>query len=414
MFDFFPDIGGADDPRRMGLLAAAAALMQGNPRGGRGLMGDVGYGLLSGLSGYSQAKEAQMKQAQDAQQRELMGYQLQQARQGVADESTYRDAMKNAPVFSAPTAPNMAPTPANAAQLKTPSLYEQAMKNIEYLRSKGVNEKYVKPYVEQIEKLRPKYKADQQLINMPDGSLGMVNIADDGSMSVVPFKPAEKQKDVNLGGQVAMVGEYSGAPRQTFGKTMGPEDIARNAVDWARLNQAERHFQLGNNQYDPDRGIVVNTRLGVAAPVTMGGANLPPRMSEHVKNQLAGLDSEAKIVEGAIKSVEANPSAYTMNRGLATMASPITESIAGRMDSPAERQSRAYLFNVVSKVINERAGAAQSDQELARLRSFLPAETDIAEQIRDKLMAYQDYLREKRAGLASGGNRPPLSSFMTR
>jgi hypothetical protein len=59
---------------------------------------------------------------------------------------------------------------------------------------------------------------------------------------------------------------------------------------------------------------------------------------------------------------------------------------------------------VVSKVINERAGAAQSVQELSRLRSFLPAEMDSAKQIQDKLTAFETYLKDSRKAYSGGKN----------
>jgi hypothetical protein len=65
----------------------------------------------------------------------------------------------------------------------------------------------------------------------------------------------------------------------------------------------------------------------------------------------------------------------------------------------------------VSKVINERAGAAQSVQELSRLRSFLPAEMDDAKQIQDKLTAFETYLQDSRKAYAGAGGKPKTVNF---
>lgn len=123
-------------------------------------------------------------------------------------------------------------------------------------------------------------------------------------------------------------------------------------------------------------------------------------LSEAQKKELSSLEAQANTVQGAIDAVKTSPSAFGLKRGAATLAGAIPESLAGRLDSPQERQARAFVFNVVSKVINERAGAAQSAQELARLRSFLPAETDASDQITDKLKAFQSYLSEQRTAWA--------------
>jgi hypothetical protein len=117
-----------------------------------------------------------------------------------------------------------------------------------------------------------------------------------------------------------------------------------------------------------------------------------------VQKEQMSINQQRAQVDGAIAAVKKTPSAFGMSRGLATMAGSIPESVAGRMDSDDERQARAFVFNNVSAVINERAGAAQSVQELARLRGFLPAETDNADQVLSKFEAFKAYLNEKERG----------------
>jgi hypothetical protein len=126
------------------------------------------------------------------------------------------------------------------------------------------------------------------------------------------------------------------------------------------------------------------------------------KASPAIEKELVGIRQQNAIVDGALEAVDKTPSAFSMGRGMATMAGPIPESVAGRFDNDAERQARSYVFNNVSKVINERAGAAQSAQELARLRSFLPAETDNADQIKSKLKAFKTYLSDMEAGTRGG------------
>ena len=156
----------------------------------------------------------------------------------------------------------------------------------------------------------------------------------------------------------------------------------------------------------PNGPVLVDSRLATSRPITdAGGKPLPPKMDEGTKKDLRGINQQLSTVDSAIKLVEKTPSAFGFNRGAATMAGPIPESVAGRFDSTPEREARSQVFNIVSKVINERAGAAQSAQELARLRSFLPAEIDSAEQIIDKLNGYRSFLREQERGtrMPTGG-----------
>ncbi|MFA7279606.1 MAG: hypothetical protein WC100_05885 [Sterolibacterium sp.] len=159
-----------------------------------------------------------------------------------------------------------------------------------------------------------------------------------------------------------------------------------------------RARETGGRSYDSERGVVVDTKTGTAVPVTMGGAPLPGKLSESQRKELSSIDSQTSQIEAALKSVDANKDAFSFTRGMATMAGGLPETLAGRLDTDSQRQARSYVFNVVSKVINERAGAAQSAQELARLRSFLPAEADNAEQIKSKLEAFKGYLSDSRAG----------------
>jgi hypothetical protein len=81
-----------------------------------------------------------------------------------------------------------------------------------------------------------------------------------------------------------------------------------------------------------------------------------------------------------------------MTRGL------MGETIGGRMGSSEENQARSYLFNVVSGVIKERAGTAQSASEAETLARFLPQPTDAADVIKDKMEAFDKYLVAKESG----------------
>lgn len=149
--------------------------------------------------------------------------------------------------------------------------------------------------------------------------------------------------------------------------------------------------------YSPETGTVFEKRSGTLDVArTVSGAPVVPKMSEHQKKELSGIDAQLNTTERALELVKNTPSAFGFVRGSATRAGATAETIAGRFDKPEEREARSTVFNIVSKVINERAGAAQTAQELARLRSFLPAEQDDAEAIRDKMKGFQSFLLEQR------------------
>lgn len=205
----------------------------------------------------------------------------------------------------------------------------------------------------------------------------------------------------------------------TTQKVMTPGEEATDRRAAATLTEQKRHntamegfrsTEVGRapaGTYDPERGVLVNTRDATATPVkTADGNPLAAKVPESTKKELASIDAQTAVIDSAIKDVQANPGAFGLTRGLATMAGAVPESLAGRLDSAAERDTRAYVYNVVSKVINERAGAAQSKQELARLRAFLPAETDNAEQVTDKLNSFRGYLADLKAGYQPGKEEP--------
>ena len=255
----------------------------------------------------------------------------------------------------------------------------------------------------------------EKLMQMPPQTRLAYAVAQAGSHKVGQeaiklFFPAAHMQDT--GGQVQAVSTSTipGGPAAgsvipgtaPIVKTMTPGDKATDARGWATLaeTKAEHDRAAKRGTYDADRGVVVDTRTNTATPVTMGGQPMPAKLPESSKKELAAIDAQANTIRSAISSVKANPTAFSFTRGAATMAGAVPETLAGRLDSPEERKARAFVFNVVSKVINERAGAAQSAQELARLRSFLPAEADEAQQIQDKLEGFETYLGEQRKAFA--------------
>jgi hypothetical protein len=178
-------------------------------------------------------------------------------------------------------------------------------------------------------------------------------------------------------------------------------------------NEIQRSAARSQVVETPDGIMVVDKGTGLARPAaTVSGKPLPGKPSESTKKALTEIGQQRSVIQGAMDAVEKTPDAFGLARGAATMAGGVAESVAGRFDSDAERQARSYVFNNVSKVINERAGAAQSAQELARLRSFLPGETDRADQIVSKLKAYQSYLNDLEAG-TTGAQKPATPSRKT-
>jgi hypothetical protein len=143
--------------------------------------------------------------------------------------------------------------------------------------------------------------------------------------------------------------------------------------------------------------MIVNTRTGDATPIMAGGQPLAPKLTSEQSKDITAINQQRATIDGAIVDVQKNKSAFSFGRGLAQNV-PYGESLAGRFEKPEDTQARAYVFNNVSAVIKERAGTAQSAQELQRLNSFLPATTDNADQIVSKLKGFKQYLNDFEKG----------------
>lgn len=341
-------------------------------------------------------------------QREMQGLQLQQARQGMADDAAWRDTLQRVD----PTKPEtfgdlLRANPKRALELR------KGLTDIQGTESQ-TRERNV--------------KADAEMAKMGRDMIAQANPQNYGAILEWGVKNNQKwalgappQFDPRWQAQMVMSADEwlkRNAPTIAEAET-GRHNLATEANQAGTLGETRRHnrateanaqatLDRGRWQNDLDLGVQVNMDTGQTRPITTAGAPIGPKTSEAQKKELATLDAQFNTVDAALDAVKKTPSAFSFSRGAATMAGPIAETVAGRMDKPAEREARSFVFNVVSKVINERAGAAQSVQELARLRAFLPAEADNSEQIADKLRSFREYLTEQRSAWAQRpGAKPP-------
>ena len=137
-------------------------------------------------------------------------------------------------------------------------------------------------------------------------------------------------------------------------------------------------------------GEVPTGRMAVAP----GGGFQPmqAKPSEAVGKEQMSINQQKSTVQGALDAVKATPDAFGWTTG------NLPESVRSRLATSPENEARAFVFNVVSGVIKERAGTAQSAGEAATLARFLPAEGDNAKVIEDKLTGFQKYLNAKESG----------------
>jgi hypothetical protein len=243
------------------------------------------------------------------------------------------------------------------------------------------------------------YKPEVREVN--DGQT--IQFRDVNPMTGGPMAPVQRQMTP---------GERQSARDAAAGRgvTLRGQDLARmtaqERLQWERDNPSTTAVPTDAGVFAvPNRGNTAARQV-----VTSDGRPLPGKMPESIRKELDSLDAQSAAIRSAIDAARKTPTAFSMPRGLATMGGAITESLAGRADSDEERKARSFVFNNASKIINERAGAAQTPAELARLRSFLPAETDTSEQIISKLEAYDEYARVQREAIASPVGSRPLAN----
>lgn len=390
-------------------------------------LGAGGFNALNArgasLEGASKAKRAQMADGLSAM--ELMG-KLRAQQQSVADQRNLGGIFGSGGAAGGAPAgalPEGAAGPPAAAPALPPAVaqYRQAAA---YYASRG-NVDAAKKYAEIADKMEEEYSTTPQVVRGADGKLQLAQFSKRGNTKVTEgMTPAEKLQFVNAGGAIIPSDPYTGAqaggaiPVTMDAAQIASNEVARGNLDVNRkqlgisggnLALARQRFDMEKSapQFDASTGQFV---YKPSADKPTGSAVKPegytPKPPEHTRRELDSIDAQLGIVAGAKKATVETPKAFGFWRGAATEGGSTTESIAGRYDTPEERTTRSYVFNVVSSVINERAGAAQSVQELARLRSFLPADKDSAKQVEDKLTAFENYLNDKRKAYAGAGKAP--------
>lgn len=397
--------------RALMMAAAAAFANNGQP------MGSVlGQTLFSGMKGFDDSMGQSRKDRADKFNSRKQAYELQQLQQADEDKKSLAEAMRAAAASRAPAAPPAAPgttqsmaftpevnagLPAPAAPPAPSSARDQERRmlqaTIDGLISKGAGH-LVGPLQDRLAKMDPKYSSnvnyDQQ------GRAFVINETDGKPQYLGDVKARDEIVADNLGGTTQYRTKYDTKPLAAAPHTMTPGEVDASRRGNASLNLQREQFDRGRKQYDSERGGMVNLDTAAFTPATQGGAPLAPKMPEAQKKELMDIDKQVAQVRGAIDAAQKTPSAFGRVRGAATLGGAVSETVAGGMDSPPEREARAYVFNIVSSAIKERAGTAQSPSELARLRSFLPAEMDTAEQVANKLQGYEKYLLDSRGAVS--------------
>jgi len=183
-----------------------------------------------------------------------------------------------------------------------------------------------------------------------------------------------------------------------------------------RVFTAPKQFAPHANQLvSTDQGMInYNPNTQTATPAMMNGKPIMPPMDAGAKTDLRDISKQQSIVAGALEAVKNTPTAFGYKRGAS--GAILGESLSNRMEKPAETEARSYVFNIVSKVIHDRAGASQTPSEIAKINRFLPNEFDNADAIQRKLRGFQTFLADEAKGVKTpfpaqaGTNLPPVAN----
>lgn len=403
------------------LLGIAAPMM--NAKKGQEL-GALGNGMLNGgvmaQQALSSAQQAQYDKLRAASG--IMDFKTK--KQAYEDEQATRNVAQNFYANAQPPAlPDGAAGPPAEVPAPAGSKYAQYMALSQQLAAKGLV-KQADALAQMAEKFKPEIKEQRTLTQ--NGKRVVVNVYKDGTTQVLPDVGPDMEK-AHFGSTGKMVDipldPFTGQPRGTgMAAEMSPIQSDESKRGWANYGLAKNADQRAAeaakraNEVKPQWDSTTGQFVYAPSPEAPTGVAVQPKgyvpkPPEHTRRELDSIDAQIGIVQGAKKAATETPGAFTMQRGMATEMGGVAESVAGRFDSPKESQARSYVFNVVSKVINERAGAAQSVQELARLRSFLPSPMDNEQQINNKLTAFEEYLKDQRKAYAGAGGKPNTVSF---
>jgi hypothetical protein len=150
--------------------------------------------------------------------------------------------------------------------------------------------------------------------------------------------------------------------------------------------------------YNGTTGEWKDSEGGTAPQQSVFNVNVTGKPTTQMSSDLLKLRQQRGAIEGAMRAATANPQAFGFVQGAGDQfGGQLGSAMANWVRNPQDSAARAGVLNNVSTIINDRAGSAQSEQELGRLRGFLPSETDDVPKIIGKFNAFLDYLDEKEA-----------------
>lgn len=386
--DYLSEDPNKRDAQRAGLLNFGAQLLMNS---NRGFAPALGTGLIGGTNAYQGTIQDQQKQALQASQanrQALEGRVLQQQLDQPAQISAIINGGQQAPsslppqqafagdggqsVVRQPQSDQMPSAPVRQTPVPPQTIYQKYMDIGDRLAANGFAEQAQK-YYDLGSKLAPKLKNQTQLRNAA-GNVVTANVYEDGRTEELSgFTPAEKLNFQNTGGSTVALDPFTGKPVNTIRNTQSPDSIASNAV--SRENSMRTASTAARGTYDADRGVLVDTRTGLAIPVVgqnglpLAGKVKPPT---EFQGKSASYGSRAQAADQIINDLGTNysPAAIATKQGLGSVW-----GIGGPLEAGAnialpanEQKAEQAQRDFISAVLRQESGAAIADSEFKNAR----------------------------------------------
>jgi hypothetical protein len=284
---------------------------------GPNLGANVGQAGLATLQYKQQQEQLARERARQAQQDQLLGYQIKGAQRGEESAQREDDFLKQIPGLMNKPMASMAPTQANAQAMQEQP-YDRYMRLANAAMQAGAKGNAA-AYAKLAEQYKPKFKQENQTARDAQGRPVILQLGEGGErQEVAGYSPYEKPISADLGNQMAFIDPTTMQKLGSFGMGVSPNTSLTSQVTMRgqnmtdararELNAITREGQQSQIVNDPNAGIqIVNKGTGISRPaVNQQGVPLPSenqaKRTSGANRVLALLDEAERILPDATNS----------------------------------------------------------------------------------------------------------------
>lgn len=238
-----------------------------------------------------------------------------------------------------------------------------------------------------------------------NGKRVTVNIYNDGSYEILPLGPdAEKAHFLDTGAKVGAVDPFTGQPIAggglynkdvTPGESLSAQTTMRgqNMTD-ARARELNAINAGAGQILETPNGYVRVGKDNTATPILAGGAQLQPKPTGAIVQQVAQNNVTLNKIDRALEWVDKTPNAFGLKNVMG-------DQVMQRFD-PSGVAARAMVADIAGQKIHDRSGAAVTVGEAERLKPYVPNVTDTPDVVKKKLGMFKREYQQMQSELAGG------------